>query len=102
MSTDQPISKWKVFNEILKQRINKPLGHPEFIMYFFLINIVFCGLGVYVSIITDWRDNSQGFDYRALTTNLGTFYIAILATGCFDLILSRAKIMKTTLSVFSI
>ncbi|MBL0310165.1 MAG: hypothetical protein IPP77_10945 [Bacteroidetes bacterium] len=102
MESTEKISKWKIFGEIISIRTTAPSGNPEFWLYFVLINLVFCALGIYVSIFTDLVDKNRYFDFRALNTNLGTFYIAILASGCFDLILSRAKIMKTTLSMFSI
>jgi hypothetical protein len=96
------ISKWRVFWEIIIIRFKKPQNHPEFVMYFLVINLIFCALGVYVSIAADWLDNNKGFDFRALNTNVTTFYIAILAGACFDLFLTKAKILKTTISIFSI
>lgn len=96
------LTKWGILKEIIRIRTTKPAQHPEFWMYFILINLIFCALGVYVSIVTDLLKNDGYFDYRSLSTNLGTFFIAILASGCFDLILSKEKIMKTSISMFSI
>lgn len=99
---EQQISKWKIFKQIICIRTSKPSSHPEFWMYFFLINFVFCALGVYVSAFVDLSDKSHHFNFRGLNTNLGTFYISILASGCFDLILSKAKLMRNTTSMFAI
>ena len=100
--TEQKISRWIAFRHVIAVRYNKPKSHPEFVFIFILLNLIFCALGVYVSMFADLFDSSKSFNYRALNTNLTTYYIAILASACFDLILSKAKIMKSALTTFSL
>ncbi len=73
------VNNFRRFRDWLKEEFRKPSGHVGFWCYFVVVVLLVGGLGVWISAI---RDHT----YISVVGSLLTFFPAIAAASCFELI----------------
>lgn len=65
-----------------KKRLLKPVGHPSYWFYFWLVVVGLGGIGVWKAVFFDQK-------LQAVTSNLMTFFPAVAGSSAFEIVLSR-------------
>ena len=81
-------SKWNYLLNYLNDCLKKPIKHPEFIGYFFVIIMAVGSIGWIASIVVEKR-NPDGFIHSNIFLNMSSYSLAILATGLVDLMFHK-------------
>ncbi len=76
-------NSWETLKNSLTKRLREPWQEPAFVFYFFGIICVAGGLGVWLPILIDVSKGSEN-----LPGNLATYFVALLTTGCADILLT--------------
>lgn len=89
------ISKWEKLKEFLDNRITTPLEHPEFIIYFLFVIIGFGGFGLWISLYIEF--NTEVFNHKNIILSIGSYFVALMATGSIELIFIKEESIKRIL-----
>lgn len=89
------ISKWRKLKEFLENRSLTPFDHPEFIIYFLFVIIGFGGFGLWISLYQEF--NNDFFNHRNIILSIGSYFVALMATGSIELIFIKEKSIKRIL-----
>lgn len=84
---ETPEGGWASLRRELSRRTKRPLGHATFGIYFFGAIFLFGGLGIWVELLNLTR--AQVVELVPLRTAIATFFLAIIGSACFQLILGK-------------
>lgn len=91
--------KWQLLGNFLGKRLIKPIKHPEFVFYFFLVVIGIGGIGIFTSVFSkELPDMRKEF----IISNISSYFLAIIATGTVELIFIQEKIIKRAILLLSV
>lgn len=92
-------NKWQQLWMFLIDRIRKPFKHPEYVFYFILVIAGVGAIGIYSSIINqDLPESRKEF----IISNIASYFLAVIATGCVELIFIQKNNLKRAVLLLSI
>lgn len=78
---------WKSLLDELARRLKKPIHHPSFVLYFFVIIILIGAAGFWISLFRELSNEPNCRNWIILPRTLSTYLLAILTAGSTELIL---------------
>lgn len=101
---------WTGLGKELKKRTVEPLGHPSFVIYFVVAQIIAGGAGIWLELCT-YLLSSSPTSLAALRTALITFFPAVVGSACLQIIWAEddnrtlrafATFMLIVMSIFAL
>lgn len=92
-------NKWLQLWTFLIDRVRKPFKHPEFVFYYILVIVGVGAIGIYSAIFSqDIPKNRNDF----IISNIASYFLAVIATGCVELIFIQRNNLKRAILLLSI
>jgi hypothetical protein len=92
-------AKWNALGNFFVERFMNPWKHPEFIIYFILILIVFGGVSIWFTIFIE--SSKVCISHNSIIVSIFGYAIPVISAGAVDLIFTQEKYLKNSIRLIA-